>query len=105
MLKTPSCSLLCDPFTGKFLDFSGPRELPPLPGDGIPKILNTQCNIPYEMEEHCERIIRSIMGKAIGEEEDISIDIDPTIPQPFMENENDPEDVGWIQVNWESKTR
>ena len=103
-MKTPPASLLCDPHTGKYLDFSGPRELLPLPGEDIPDIVTCPLRISIEGEEHCERVLRSLLGKPIAEQIDIEEEAEAQIPLPF-DSEEDPEVIGWIRAEWQFKTR
>ena len=59
--------------------------------------------LPVEAEEHCERILRAVISKPTGEEQDIEDDVDANII--FEEQSSDPEISGWIQLEWENKSR
>ena len=80
----------------------------PLPGDLHPTLMTVECSLSVEAEEHCERILRAIISKPVGEEQDIEDELDPNLPFPFEDENVDAEGAryaGWIQLEWENKTR
>lgn len=67
-------SLLCEPVTGKFLDFSGPREVCPFPGDDFPLLMDVRIQANEQQREMASNFITDfILDKVKALEVDIQV--------------------------------
>lgn len=90
--------------TGKYLDFSGPRELMPLGGDGFPEFISYDADINETLREECDNLLQTVIkGLKVAVEADIEDDTDIQVGQPFDDENANPEDVGWIFLEWRNK--
>lgn len=74
LLKTPPPSLLCEPMTGKYLDFSGPRELMPLGGDPFPDFMKYEPDLTEQIRYECDDKINDVIKSLpIAAESDVEV--------------------------------
>lgn len=101
LMPTPPPKLICDKFTGKVEP--GPRPLVPLPGEKWPCVLTCEPYLTQEGHTRTENILRSVMGKAIGEDVDVVEETHPEMdgPQP---DHLDADSIGWIMFEWHNRT-
>lgn len=104
LLKTPPPSLLCEPMTGKYLDFSGPRELMPLGGDPFPDFMHYEPDLTEQIRYECDDKINDVIKSLpIAADSDVEDEADIQVGVPFDEEDADPEEVGWIHLEWRNK--
>ena len=83
LLKTPPPSLLCEPMTGKYLDFSGPRELMPLGGDPFPDFMDYEPDLTEQIRYECDDKINDVIKSLpIAAESDVEVSR-PNIRSPL----------------------
>jgi len=101
LLKTPPPSVLCEPMSGKYLEFSGPREMCPLPGETYPHLAVYRVIVSEQQREMTDNFILDfISDKELAEVDDVQEHADPTVGLPFDDIDGDPEEIGWILAEW-----
>ena len=74
LLKTPPPSVLCEPMSGKYLEFSGPREMCPLPGETYPHLAVYRVIVSEQQREMTDNFILDfISDKELAEVDDVQV--------------------------------